>query len=116
MRIIIAGSRWFNNYELLKRKMDAILTTTPLPITIISGTCQGADKLGEQYAKEKGYEVEQHPADWDRFGRAAGPIRNEEMAKVADACVVFWNGKTPGSKSMVALAKKYKLKLREVLY
>jgi hypothetical protein len=50
------------------------------------------------------------------YGRIAGFVRNEEMAKIADACVVFWDGKSTGSADMIALAEKYKLQLRVVKY
>ena len=57
----------------------------------------------------------QYPADWDRYGKAAGPMRNEKMAQNADALILFWNGTTPGSASMLRLADKYGLAIREVL-
>ena len=60
--------------------------------------------------------MKEFKADWVKYGKAAGPIRNEEMAKYADACIVFWDGKSPGAKSMIALAKKYELKLRVIYY
>ena len=52
------------------------------------------------------------PADWDKYGKAAGFIRNEQMAQNADALVVFWDGKSRGTKNMIELAAKYKLKVR----
>jgi hypothetical protein len=53
---------------------------------------------------------------WDIFGKSAGYKRNEEMAKVADACVIFWDGKSKGTKHMIDIAKKYKLKLRIIMF
>ena len=80
-------------------------------IEIVSGTAKGADQLGEKYAKEKGYPVKQFPADWSK-GKSAGYVRNEEMAKYADALIAFWNGLSKGTGHMIDLAKKYKLKIR----
>lgn len=115
MRVIVAGSREFNNYHKLKKKLDSILKNQT-DITIISGTANGADKLGERYAEENHHKLEEYPAMWDVFGKSAGYRRNEEMAKVADACVVFWDGKSKGTKHMIDLAKKHKLKLRIIMF
>lgn len=115
MRVIVAGSREFNDYPKLKKKLDIILKNQK-DITIISGTANGADKLGERYASEKHYNLEQYPAMWDLFGKKAGYMRNEEMAKVADACVVFWDGKSKGTKHMIDISKKYNLKLRIIAF
>lgn len=119
IKVIIAGTRDFDNYELLKQKMDKILAgkvRNNEEIIIISGTARGADKLGERYAREKGYKIERYPANWDKYGKRAGYIRNEQMAKVADACVCFWDEQSKGTKHMIDLAKKYKLALRVINY
>ncbi len=119
MRVVIAGSRDFDNYELLKQKMDKILSkriANNEEIIIISGTAKGADKLGERYAKERGFKIERYPADWNKFGKRAGYLRNEQMAKVADACVCFWDGQSKGTKHMIDLANKYNLAIRTILY
>ena len=118
-RIIIAGSRLFNNYKLLKDKLDFYLinkVAEGYKIIIISGTANGADKLGEKYAIEKGYSIEKYPANWDIYGKSAGYRRNVEMTKVADACIVFWDGTSPGSKHMIDIANNHKLPLRIVRY
>ena len=119
IKVIIAGTRDFDNYELLKLKMDNILAgkvRNNEEIIIISGTARGADKLGERYAREKGYKIERYPANWDKHGKRAGYIRNEQMAKVADACVCFWDEQSKGTKHMIDLAKQYKLALRVINY
>jgi YspA, cpYpsA-related SLOG family len=109
-KVIVAGSRDFNNYELLKRKLDvALANKVSEGITIISGAARGADKLGERYAAERGYDLISKPADWDTYGKRAGYIRNEEMAKIADALVAFWDGKSRGTYHMINIAKRYNL-------
>ena len=115
-RVIIAGSRDFNNYPGLAQTMDRLLANVTDEIVIVCGMAQGADKLGEQYAKERGYSIRYFPADWDGKGRAAGMIRNEEMAKNADALVAFWDGQSHGTKHMIEMAKKYKLDTRIIHY
>ena len=107
-KLVIAGSRDFKDYSLLSETLDKHLKNRARnkAITIISGTAKGADQLGEQYAKEKGYKVEYYPADWERYGNAAGPIRNTQMAKAADDVIVFWDGKSAGTRNMMEAAQK----------
>jgi len=115
-RLIVAGSRNFNNYELLKQKCDSLLSQKRLThsIVIVSGTARGADTLGEQYAHERGYAVERYPADWEHDGKAAGPIRNSQMAAHADALMAFWDGKSRGTRDMIEKAKEHNLPVRIV--
>jgi len=105
-RVIVAGSRNFNNYKTLCLKLDYLLSKKKedYNIIIISGAARGADKLGESYAKDRGYKVEKYPADWS-LGRSAGYIRNGEMVKVADACVCFIVDNSKGASHMANLAK-----------
>lgn len=95
-RVIIAGSRSFANYEMLKANMNRLLQNISDEISIVCGTARGADRLGEKYAKENGFHVAYFPADWERYGKAAGYIRNREMAQNADALVAFWDGESRG--------------------
>ena len=130
-KVIIAGSRNFSNYRLLEEKCNKILASIEAEIWIISGCAIGADLLGEKYAKNKGYYLMECPAPWEdiqgkpysqikysksgkKYWSLAGIYRNETMAKEADACIVFWDGKSTGTKNMINLAKKYKLKLRVI--
>ena len=115
-KVIIAGSRDFNDYKLLKEKCDYQLQNIKEEIIIVSGTARGADQLGERYAKEKGYKIDSRPANWDKFGKSAGYRRNEEMAQNADALIAFHNGVSKGTKHMIDLANKYKLKVCVVKY
>ncbi len=115
-KVIIAGGRDFKDYDLLKTKLNKILSNINTPIVIVSGKARGADSLGERYAKEMGYEIAEFPANWDKYGKRAGYIRNEEMAKYAEACVCFWDGKSKGTKHMIDLTNKHNLKLRVIRY
>jgi hypothetical protein len=111
MKVIIAGSRNFNDYETLKEVCDFMLSRQN-EIEIVSGAARGADLLGEQYANEKGFKIKRFPADWNQYGKRAGYLRNEEMAKYADAVIVFWDGKSKGTEHMINLSKKHNLKLK----
>ncbi len=116
MKVIIAGGREFNNYTLLKNTMDQLLSEEP-NLEVVSGKARGADKLGEDWAKVNKLVVHPFIPDWNGpLRKGAGYKRNEDMAKFADACVVFWDGKSKGSGHMINLAKKYKLKLKIIKY
>lgn len=116
-RVIIAGCRDFNDYELLKEKCDYFLQDEKKEdVVIISGHASGADALGERYAQERGFQLETFPADWKAHGRAAGPIRNARMASAANALIAFWDGKSRGTKNMIESAKNHNLKVVVVRY
>ena len=115
-RVIIAGTRDFNDYDLLSKHADQMLSNVADEIEIVSGGAKGADALGERYAQQKGYSVKRFPADWAKYGRRAGPMRNAEMAKYADALIAYWDGKSKGTKSMIDLATKEGLKVRVKIY
>ena len=113
-RVIIAGSRSFCDYATLQAICDKILAQKRMThtIVIISGTARGADTLGEKYANERGYTVERFSADWQRYGKAAGPIRNRLMADNAEALIAFWDGHSTGTKDMITEAKKKGMAVR----
>lgn len=111
-KVIIAGSRDFSDYNFLKEKLDHLLKNIEDDIEIVSGTAKGADRLGEGYAVERNYKITQFPADWNGLGLSAGYRRNEDMARYANACVVFWKNNSKGSKHMIDISQKYNLKLR----
>lgn len=112
MKIIVAGSRAFNDYEFVKQKLDQLLVNLT-DVEIVSGGCRGVDKLGERYAKEKGWKCTVFPADWS-LGAFAGPYRNVQMARYAEGVVAFWDGKSKGTANMIENAKIYELKVRVV--
>ncbi len=123
LRVIIAGSRDFDDYALLKREALNILKYDNRPkelVQIVSGGARGADRLGEQFAKEFGLEIEQFLADWDGLGKRAGYVRNADMAKFAcengnqGMLIAFWDGKSKGTKHMIDLAKKHGLEVHIV--
>lgn len=116
-RVIVAGSRGFINYQLLKEVLDSFLGGYLVSgVVIISGTAKGADSLGEVYAKERGMACERHPANWSQYGRSAGYKRNEEMASCANALVAFWDGQSKGTKHMIDIAKRKGLEVQVVTY
>lgn len=106
-RVIIAGVRNFSDYELLKEKCDEFLQVlTDKVIIVLSGHASGTYSLGERYAQEKGYKIESYPADWKRYGKDAGNIRNGQMINAADALIAFWDGKSKAAKNVIDFARQ----------
>ncbi len=108
-RVVIAGCRYFNDYDVAKEYLDFCFRNLRqmYEIVIISGASKGADALGERYATENGFKIMQFPAEWERYGKRAGPIRNDLMASLADCVICFWDGKSRGTRSMISYAFKY---------
>jgi hypothetical protein len=115
-RVIIAGSRSFSNYELLRKHCLFLLQEKMRThrVIIVSGHAHGADTLGERFAKEQGLTVELHPAKWKALGKAAGIIRNAEMARASDALIAFWDGKSHGTAHMINFARRRGLEVSVV--
>ncbi len=114
IKIVIAGSRHYNDYEEAKAFIDRCISNIRKDHTIIivSGGCHGADKLGEIYAEENSFEVIRFLPDWKKYGKSAGPKRNKLMAEASDYVICFWDGKSRGTKSMIDFAKTHHRPLR----
>lgn len=113
-RVIICGGRDFDNKELCFTKLDEILPQYE-NIEIVSGHAKGTDLFGEEYAQLHSLKKTIFPADWKRYGRTAGPIRNKAMLMYAmDAfpvVIAFWNGSSKGTKNMIEQARKQNVKV-----
>lgn len=107
-RVMVAGGRDFGDYSLLATSLDRILEPYQ-DIKIVSGHARGADQLGEQYAKEQGLPCTVFSAEWKRFGKRAGFIRNAQMLEYAlqasPLVVAFWDGKSHGTGDMINKAR-----------
>lgn len=108
MKVIIAGGREITDYDLvLKAVLNAGFDIT----AVVSGGARGVDAMGERFAEEAGIQLFKFPADWDKHGRAAGPIRNQVMGDFADALIAIWDGQSRGTKHMIDYATKKGLKV-----
>ena len=112
-RVIIAGSRNYNNFEELAMVMDKFLKNKG-EVEIIVGGAKGADTLGEMYANMRDIPVRKFLPDWSKYGKAAGRRRNEVMGLEADACVCFWDGSSAGTAYMIQVAQRNALILHIV--
>lgn len=111
MKCIIAGGRDFDDYELVKSICEDRGITE-----VVSGGARGADTKGELFARSHDIKLSIFPALWKAHGRAAGPIRNKLMAEYADKAIVFWDGKSRGSKNMIETMKKLGKPVEVVFY
>jgi hypothetical protein len=103
-RVIVCGSR---DWQDSRRIRDRLLFL-PEHATIVHGDARGADSIADGWAKISGFAIEPHPADWERHGKRAGPIRNEEMAALgADICIAFWDGTSTGTADMLKRAEAH---------
>ena len=125
VKVIVCGSRTFNDYKYLERTIRELFKELTMYgflygspdkdadlIEIVSGGAEGADKLGEQFAEEYGLWCKVMPADWDKYGEQAGFIRNEEMIdyvsseKCYKLLVAFWDGQSKGTQHCFNYAKE----------
>ena len=121
MKLIIAGGREFDDYNLLKIEVTNFTSlvynkNVDSTLEIVCGMARGADSLGERYAKENHIPIKYFPANWNLYGKSAGYIRNEEMGNYADHLIAFWDGKSKGTKNMIDIANKYKLCVKVINY
>lgn len=101
MRLIIAGSRTvYPSIEQIDAEFDDFLFVLQDVAEVVSGTASGADDAGESWAATKSIPVRRFPANWDKYGKAAGKFRNREMADYADMALVFWDGMSSGAADM----------------
>lgn len=107
MFVAVGGSRHFCDREVVFSVLDqyfmALENEKPV---ILSGHSAGVDRLAEEYADLRGYEVQLFLPDWSKYGRAAGPKRNLEMVALADGVIAFWDHTSRGTASLIACARK----------
>lgn len=94
MRVLVCGSRTWDDLGLLVKRLEQL----PPDTTIIHGGASGADRIAGRYARERGLLEERYPADWKRYGKAAGPLRNLAMLDSGpDLVLAFWDGRSKGT-------------------
>ena len=112
MRVLVCGDRNWEDAQTIRRDLLGFPTGT----VIIQGGCRGADRLARRVAEELGLQVEEYPADWRRYGRGAGPVRNQRMLKEGgpDLVLAFHPDLTEskGTKDMVGRARKAGIEVR----
>lgn len=108
MKVIVAGSRILEDYDLV----SSAIRESGFEITeVVSGCARGVDSVGIDYARRNNIPITKFPANWDKHGKSAGVIRNIQMAKYADGLVAVWDGRSKGTGHMIRDAIKRGLKV-----
>lgn len=120
-KLIVAGTRSFNDYELLRSILSTLFMkrhcwTIDWNEEIVSGGAPGADTLPVRYATEADMPFKVFPADWNKYGKSAGPRRNRQMAEYADAAIVFWDGKSRGTQNMIQQMRELGKPVEIIIY
>ncbi|MGE4403696.1 MAG: SLOG family protein [Desulfobulbus sp.] len=109
MRIIIAGSRTVSEMDVRMALQRCFWTG--FVTAVVSGTATGADQYGEAWAEENQIDVCRFPAEWEKYGKRAGPMRNKVMSENAEGLIAVWDGQSRGTYSMIDLARKRGLRI-----
>jgi hypothetical protein len=100
MIVSITGSREITKYALVA---EAVKKSGFVITKIISGGARGVDTLAEVYANVNEIEFQEYPANWKLYKKRAGHLRNIEMADIAEAAIIIWNGKSTGTADYIEL-------------
>ena len=108
--LLIAGSRNYTDRDTFNRVTEEYIDSEDAFTVIVAGGAAGADELAKDYALEYGLQYIEFPADWEKYGRAAGPKRNDEMVKFIKEkngrALYFWDGESKGTKQCIESARK----------
>ncbi len=112
-KLVIAGSRNFTDYNFFKEKVNICISRIKeeYELIILSGHCKGVDMMVEKYAKENNLQIEIFPAEWEKYGKSAGPKRNKIMVDNADFAIAFSSG-GKGTESLIKFAKQKGIPLK----
>lgn len=106
-RLLVTGSRKWDDWDTARAALAVFHDEHGEHVTLVHGGAKGADRICAAIAQEFGWTVEEHPADWNTYGRAAGPIRNTAMVKMgADHCVAFVKLASKGTRHCLAAARQ----------
>lgn len=110
MRIIVAGSRSIDSYALVK---NSIMESgwVDRETEIVSGEARGVDTHAITFAYLANLPCHRFPANWNKYGKGAGMIRNREMVEFSDALIAIWDGRSKGTKAMIDIATKRGLRV-----
>jgi len=114
MKLAIVGGRNFNDESLMAEYLSLFSVAytndelDPPEVEVISGGAKGADSLGEWFAKINRMPVTIFKPEWDKYGKAAGFIRNQTIVDNCDMVLAFWDGKSRGTADTIEKAKRAK--------
>lgn len=116
MKVIVAGSRTITDKGFIAECMFEWFYASGGDIEFVTGGARGVDTIAEQQAVNAGVKCTVFPAEWGKYGKRAGYLRNAAMADYADGLLAIWDGKSKGTKHMIDLAEKEGLEVEVVTY
>lgn len=109
-RVIVAGRRDFRETSYIFSQLDSILAPIRKDIEeIVTGGAAGVDTIAAMYASARGHPLRIFQANWNKHGKAAGPIRNKQMAQYGNFLITFWDGKSKDTQNMIKQATEHHL-------
>lgn len=109
IRVLVCGDRNWTDATVIRETLARVVAQARGPVTVVHGMARGADSLGAAAAAGLGLNVEGYPANWNKYGRAAGPIRNKKMLDSGlDRVLAFHHDldQSKGTANMVKIATK----------
>ena len=114
MKVLCCGSRTFTDLKVIINAFESLLQEGPID-SVIQGGAMGADYFSSLEAARRGIKVFEYPAEWEKYGRSAGYVRNKQMLdEKPDVVLAFQVGKSPGTQNMIEIAQKKGI--RVILY
>ncbi len=110
-KVAVCGSMSFSSYDIVKDVLDHLIAEGDV---IHSGNAPGADRLGEEYARQNGLELKIVPSEWEKHGLKGTMMRNEVLLRSADFVICFWDGESEGTRHMLDISRRAKKLLAEV--
>ncbi len=118
-KLLVCGSRGITDTNWVKSQIDSYWYWNLAcydDLIMIEGAARGVDLIAKEYAEENGWKIEEHAALWGKFGKSAGPIRNEIMVKAADEVLILWDGSSRGTLNDIHLCEKYNKPFKIIIY
>ena len=110
MKVLVCGGRDYNDYDVLKCVMEKVMDCYSAEVkVVISGLAKGGDKLGERWAEENDIEVEGYRAEWNKYGKRAGWLRNVRMADEGRPNIIVALPGGRGTKMMIDIGVDRKI-------
>lgn len=103
MKLAVVGSRTITDEEVVFNSINSTIKDVKTPITIVSGGARGVDSIAAEWAKRNNITLIEFKADWAKFGKAAGFIRNKDIIKNCDTVLAIWDGKSKGTQNSIKL-------------
>ena len=104
-RLMISGSRNIRNLKIIFDELEKLYAAHQ-NLILISGGAKGVDSIAEEWGRFRILPIEQHKPDWAKYGKGAGIVRNKEMVLAADYVLIFWDGESKGTKSVIDFCEK----------